>query len=644
MTSSTPQHAGKILYGLLFSVLLPTLLFAWAYTTEPIIRVPALDAPIAGIALASIGAITMLAGMAALVHFGKGLPMNAYPPVQYVTQGVYQLLPHPIYTGFCALCLGVSVATASASGLWLITPTLILGCAALVVGYERHDLQQRFPNTVHKPLISLPSNNVAPATALDKLSVYILVFLPWLALYQLVILAGIPTDAITAFMPFEQHIPVYERTELLYAGTYLFVLIAPVYAVNRRDIRHFAISGLLASGIIFLLFFTVPITAPPRPFQPESWLGILLQWERSNDTAAAAFPSFHVVWACIAARLYERTKPSARTVWWMLAAGMALSCITTGMHSIADVAAGIIVFLFIDKRRSMWQRVRRSTERIANSWQEWHIGKVRIINHGLYAGAGAFIGLSIAGILLGSDYIPAMLITTACIIAAAALWAQLVEGSPSLLRPFGWYGGLLGALLGAFISVLTGASPLLLLAAFCVGVPWVQAAGRLRCLVQGCCHGRPTSAQIGICYTHPRSRVCRLSQLSGVPVHATPLYSILWNIVIAFVMARLWSIHTPASFIVGVYLVLGGIGRFVEEAYRGEPQTATYAGLRLYQWLAAFSVLIGIFLTTLVHTPLVSTAQWHWSPVAIAFVCGIATTAALGIDFPNSTRRFARLT
>jgi hypothetical protein len=34
-----------------------------------------------------------------------------------------------------------------------------------------------------------------------------------------------------------------------------------------------------------------------------------------------------------------------------------------------------------------------------------------------------------------------------------------------------------------------------------------------------------------------------------------------------------------------MYLILSGVLRFMEEAYRGEPQTRRLAGLPIYQWL-----------------------------------------------------------
>src|SRR5664280_1762748 len=67
----------------------------------------------------------------------------------------------------------------------------------------------------------------------------------------------------------------------------------------------------------------------------------------------------------------------------------------------------------------------------------------------------------------------------------------------------------------------------ILLASFAMSAPSIQATGRLRCLVQGCCHGRPADENIGICFTHPNSRVNKISGMAGVPLHPTQLYSCL---------------------------------------------------------------------------------------------------------------------
>lgn len=635
---------GKTLYGLLFILALPALLIAWAKRTEPSIGLPAADSPKLGLALMICGAAVMLYGMIALVVYGKGLPMNAYPPLRYVTRGVYKLISHPIYTGFSLISVGLALTTNSQSGLWLVSPVVMLGCVALVQGFEKHDLRRRFGDAIEKPLLRLPGNETKAPGLFEKFSVYLLVLLPWLVLYQMVRLIGVPPDAVVAYLPFENSWPVYEWTELIYASTYVFVLLAPLVAKTSRDLREFSISGLLATALVTLLFLTVPLIAPPRSFEPQGLLGKLLTWERALDTPAAAFPSFHVVWALLAARVYAaRTRAGWKFVWWLWAILISISCLTTGMHAVVDVAAGFLVFFFVTRIGAVWESARRLAERVANSWREWRVGPVRIINHGLYAGAAAFVTLVIVGTLSGPDYILPMLVVAFSIIVASAIWAQAVEGSPSLLRPYGWYGGILGAIIGILIAKLMGADSWLLAGAFSVAGPLAQAVGRLRCLVQGCCHGRVAPAATGIHYTHPRSRVCKLSALAGVPIHPTPLYSILSNLVIGIAVARLWQLRAPLSLIVGSYLILAGLARFVEESYRGEPQTPVKAGLKLYQWMAVLSVLAGVFVTMLVESPRAPALQFNWGALIAAGGFGLFAWFALGVDFPNSNRRFARL-
>lgn len=638
-----PSIIGKTLYGLLFVVALPAVLIAWAGMTERSVPLPAVGLPSTGLAIMICGAALMVSGMIALIVYGQGLPMNAYPPRRYVMRGAYKLTSHPIYTGFSVLWIGLAMATHSASGLWLVSPVVILGSVALVQGFEKHDLSRRFGSSIEKPLISLPENEWTWPSLWEKLSVYLLVLFPWLVLYQAVRLIGVPQDAVIAFLPFERKLPVSEWTELIYASTYVFVLLAPLVAKTKRDLRQFSISGLVATALVTLLFIAIPLIAPPRPFEPQGLLGRLLVWERALDTPAAAFPSFHVVWALLAAKVYAARMPSLKLIWWGWAGLISLSCLTTGMHAIVDVVGGLITFLLASNIQTVWEKIRRLAERIANSWREWRWGPVRIINHGLYAALGAFISLSLVGTLTGTAYIIPMLIIASAILITSAIWAQVVEGSPNLLRPYGWYGGVLGAVLGVLIAKLWGTDSWLLAGACSVAAPWLQAIGRLRCLVQGCCHGREAPGGIGIRYTHPRSRVCKLSSLAGTPVHPTPLYSILCNVVIAIIMARLWQLHARISLIIGIYLILTGLGRFVEEAYRGEPQTAITAGLKLYQWMAIFSVLAGVSVTMIRDAPGAPEFQFNWGSIIAAGCFGLFACVALGVDFPNSNRRFARL-
>ena len=635
------KHLGKWLYGALFAVLLPMGLAAWATATAPVVRLTPIHSGPLGLAIAGSGAVMLLLGMLHLWVYGGGLPMNAFPPPRYVKGGIFRLLPHPIYTGFVLLCAGISILAGSASGLWLVTPAVTLGCAALVLGYERHDLAERFG---YPPPPFLPEAGDSRPSARDLLACYLFVLLPWVAIYEAVVALGPPRGAAVVLFPFERGLPVVEWSEALYFSAYLVTAAAPLVAGTRGVLRTFCVRGLSAMAVAFPLYLLLPLAAPQRPFTPHSALGRLLAWERSLDNAAGAFPSFHVIWAFLAAEVMARRWPRSAWIWRGWAAAVALACVTTGQHPVMDVVGGLLTTLLVVLGPAVWEAIRAQAELIANSWHEWRFGPIRVINHGFWPGAGAFLAICIAGTLAGPRRETPILLAAAAAVVGAALWAQYIEGSPQLLRPFGFYGGLLGGTLGASLAPLFGASPWLVLAAFSAAGPWAQAMGRFRCLVQGCCHGRPSPEWIGIRYTHPRSRVCRMTKWSGVPLHPTPVYSILWNGFVGLAIARLWVVHTPLHVISGIYFMLNGLGRFVEEAWRGEPQTSILAGLRLYQWAAAASVLAGVLMTALGVSEPAPAPHFDWLAMFPAAVFGLLVCCAMGVDAPLSNRRFSRLT
>lgn len=632
----------KILYGALFVLVLPLLLVPWAHGAHGAVQLPALHLPVAGATLTVLGAAAMLTGMIALWRFGGGLPMNAFPPLRFVETGIYSLVPHPIYGGFVMVCAGVAMLSGSASGLWLVTPMVALASAALVLGYELPDLRHRFG--AGKDSLWLPSPGPGAPSLLERLRVYPVVLLPWLALYELIWRVSVAPGSVSTYLPFERGLPVIAETEIFYVSTYLVILLAPVLIVSKDGLRRFAQRGLISMALIFPLYLLLPFFVPPRPFTSTTAIGTLLSWERVPYSGIEAFPSFHVVWALIAASVLAVGGRKRQIIWWTWAALVAVSCVTTGMHAIADVLAGIAAFTLIARMGRVWAGILGVADHIANSWREWRVGPMRIINHGGYAAAAVVLGIWLIGALLGpgSEWIAVSIFF--CSTVGAALWAQWVEGSPALLRPMGFYGGMLGAAVGGAAALLVHLNLWVVFAAICVAAPWIQAIGRLRCLVQGCCHGRAAESVPGIRYTHPRSRVCRLSPFTGIAVHATPVYSILWNGVAGLALLRLLQLHASATLICGMYLLLSGAGRFVEEAYRGELQTLTIHGLRLYQWIAVLTVVAGAILTTVNSPIMAQDFPLHFSSMLVAIGCGAAAWFVTGMDFPESSRRFARLT
>jgi prolipoprotein diacylglyceryltransferase/protein-S-isoprenylcysteine O-methyltransferase Ste14 len=637
------SSVGKLLYGVLFMVVLPGLLVLWAQRTSTIVQLPMPDGPGIGMSLAAVGLGHILAGWHALWTHGGGLPMNAFPPPRLVTRGVYAFTAHPIYVGFTIGASGVAIATRSASGLWLVTPAVALGAAALLWGYELHDLTARFGGNRPRSWLSLPAPDARAPTLRDRVSVYLTLLLPWGVLYEAVILLGVPSDAIESYLPFERSLPVLEASYPLYASVYWVVLLLPWLASSAVALRRFVIQGLVAGALAFPMHWFIPVAAVPREFVPVSFLGRALMFERGFDSAGGALPSLHVILAGLTAAALGQRFPRARVAWWLWAGLVSMACIGVGMHSIADVTAGVALCGLALRYDRTWALLSGGAEKVANSWREWRFGTIRVISHAGYGGLSSAVGMAIVVGVLGPRAAAPALIAASVGLLGAAAWAQWIEGSPDLLRPFGFYGGLVGTALGCLVGPAFGIEIWELLAAFALAGPFVQALGRLRCLVQGCCHGAPAPAWLGISYHHPRSRVVRLSPWAGQPVHATPLYSILTNCMLALVMVRLWSLQLPSTFVGGTYLVLSGLGRFVEEAYRGEAQTPIEKGLRLYQWTAVVSVVAGGLVTTLPAPSLTQPPHPSFAALASAVAMGVLTAIALGVDFPGSNRRFSRL-
>jgi protein-S-isoprenylcysteine O-methyltransferase Ste14 len=627
---------GPVLYGLLFAVALPALLVLLARGASPRVHLPAVHLPAAGWIATAAGLLLVGAAMLDLWRRGGGLPMNAYPPPRLVTGGAYAVVEHPIYVGFTLAVAGIAVATGSAAGLWLVAPIVALGSAALVLGHERPDLLRRF-GRLPRPWISAPPAGTAAPTWPQRTGALLLAMGPWLLLYEACAAIGPAPDAVSSLLPFERGWPVFPWAEPVYASTYPVVVAAFLWAPSRDALRTLTLSVLVSMAVVFPLFLLVPLVAPPRPFEPADLLGRLVALERHWDTPACAFPSFHVVLAFLAAEALSARSRLFRPWAW----AVALSCLLVGAHSLLDVAAGLLVVAAIRNGRAIWEVLRRGAERVANSWRDWRVGPVRLINHGLWVGLGAGLGVVVLGAVLGPGSATLAATTWFLGVVGAGAWAQAVEGR-GLSRPFGFYGGLLGVVAGVLLAPAFGFDRWTALAAGAMAAPVVQGLGRMRCLVQGCCHGAPAPEGVGIRHRTPLSRVVKAG-LGGVPVHPTALYSILWNCVTGAVLLRLALLGAPANLVAGIYLFLGGAGRFVEESYRGEPQTPVVLGLRLYQWMAVASAVAGAALTSLGPAPGVALHRPEAGGLLAALVALVLTAAAMGADLPGSSRRLSRL-
>ena len=326
-----------------------------------------------------------------------------------------------------------------------------------MLGYERLNLRERL----------LPGSGTSPPTGNDRLRFYLFVLLPWLALYEVILAIGVPPDAISGMTRFEQRLPVLEWTQIIYASTYFLTILAPVFAKNRSDLRNYSVRALWTMLVAYPAFLIIPLIAPKRPFIPHTLPGRLLLWERTLDSPVAAFPSFHVIWAMLAAEVFARRWPRLKGLFYAWAILVAASCVTTSQHSILDVLGGAATVTLVMRT-----------------------GPVRIVSR---AGSGA----------------------------------------------------------------------------------WLIVA-------------------------------------------------------ITLILTRLWLLAAPLHLIAGLCFILAGLGRSVEQAWRGKPRP---------QWRAVASVIAGILLTVLGHSAPAPRPHFAWHTLLPAVALGVAAAIVVAAGYPNLKRR-----
>ncbi len=583
MVKQRRSFLGKVLYGSVFVLLLPAILLLWSCVRDQSIYWPVPTFPILAAGSIILGLVCMLKGMLDLTRFGHGLPMNAYPPQTFVTQGMYSLFSHPIYLGAVFLSAGTALWFQSSSGPYIITPVLALMTFSLVYGYEREDMEKRFGSIIHhyRSLFSLPLSSENKAQWLRKIAMLLRIFLPWALVGYFVDYARCTQTCTGAFMGLLTTLPWHNWLSIIWLIPYLYLVIVLLVARTDKSLLQKAIAGTLATVVGLYLYIILP---------------------------AFGFPVSTTTWH------------------WTL---ISLALVILAMN-----------YQFI------WSTLLRISEWIGNSRHDWLFagGRFRIINHSLYSGLGGAVAVGILSYVIGNPL--AALVLLVCGLVGAAVFAQVLWGSNVLARPYGYWGAVIGGGVGGLGVTFVFGLPFITIAlAAVLCAPFAQAIGRLRCLVQGCCHGTVTTKDLGIRIWQSQSRVVVISGLKGQYILDTQLDSLLFNIPLGFRLWGLWlSQSVSSSFIIGLYFILTGIERFTEDAYRGEIQTRFRGGLRENQWIALGALLIGIAVS-MIPSPLPATPSGtlNLAIVVTVVIGGLITAFAMSMDFPKSTLRYSRL-
>ena len=149
-----------------------------------------------------------------------------------------------------------------------------------------------------------------------------------------------------------------------------------------------------------------------------------------------------------------------------------------------------------------------------------------------------------------------------------------------------YYGGFLGACVGLLIytkySKLVERSIAFDLYAVCI--PLFHVFGRIGCFLSGCCYGMESS--IGF-VVHGNELIPEINDVRRLPV---PLIEAACNLVIFFVLLRLFLKAKENGKVIFYYMLIYPVVRFILEFFRGDAVRGFLFGLSTSQWIS-----IGLF-------------------------------------------------
>jgi phosphatidylglycerol:prolipoprotein diacylglycerol transferase len=244
----------------------------------------------------------------------------------------------------------------------------------------------------------------------------------------------------------------------------------------------------------------------------------------------------------------------------------------------------------------------------------FQVGSFEVTTFGAMVAVGALVGLWLFDRELRWSRLPQDALNGAALGVAAGLFgAKLLfvfehrgeEPLVSLLTSragLSWFGGLfggVGAALAYFrwkhwtiVPVVAAATP-----ALAVG----HLLGRVGCFLVGDDYGRPTSLPWGVAF--PRGL-----PPTDVPVHPTQLYEAAFLAVLAWLLIRWRRANVDAGFVLGRYLVLAGLARFLIEFVRVNVRVAL--GLTVAQYGALTIAAAGALLIACTGTSDASRLLW----------------------------------
>lgn len=221
--------------------------------------------------------------------------------------------------------------------------------------------------------------------------------------------------------------------------------------------------------------------------------------------------------------------------------------------------------------------------------ERFNYPKADILYVSLYGGIGILIG---AKLMYFVSKLPK-------IIPNFDVYIELWKNNPmeAMNYSFGglvFYGGLIGAVLGAYIYCRQYKMPFApLLDIFAPLIPFVHGVGRIGCFMAGCCYGKEYHG-FGSVQFPANSVIEALDDVPRVPVQ---LLEAGLNFIIAIILYLLLRKgKMKAGQLMGIYIVYYTVIRYLMEMLRGDEVRGNIGGISTSQVISIILIPIGIVL------------------------------------------------
>jgi hypothetical protein len=360
----------KVLNCTLFLIITPAFIIVWAKLTSSLINLRLPENLFWSYGLLFLGFCLVIPGVLHQNYSVESKYVNTLTQKRFEKEGIYAFIKYPIPLGIIFVSFGLSVLIHSSSGFWIASPLIVLISVIYIVRIEKlkslnHDLLNK-----SRPFFSLPLGSDETPSTKDRLIAFAFAYIPFRVVYQSFIFAGTPKDALCTNFLFENQWPVLEYTTVVYDLLYPIAILIPFVINSKKGLNNFVTDVLFVTAVSGLIFFVFPLYVHQRSFIPKTFLGDFLLFDRAHDGEAGALPSFHVIWAFLAARYFTIRNDKLKWLWYLIAILISASCITTANHSILDVIAGVAVFELIVYRIRIWNLIRKLPGNFSLKWRD----------------------------------------------------------------------------------------------------------------------------------------------------------------------------------------------------------------------------------------------------------------------------------